>query len=376
MSSLEQFINDLKKITKDSFLIDINDIKTKNNYFLLGIQNSECFEKRTVTKLKRLYDTYANNNYSKNIILNNIKKLFKNNWDGAYAELTAYDLLNLALNNPCKIQINDISKKNTLAQFCKDSNVSDIDGYIEDALVFFEVKTLMPRFDDMIAKLKLELSNYDDDNCFIIQTDFAKNNIEICDDNKFALLKREIINAKLNKQIYISSKVVPGLNFRFQYKKGIHLESYVCESPYEQAERLERLPLLHYNQFVDGMFIKIFVCSSLNKNGSLICSKDFFRALARRVFCKLTKEEEIFDNNSLLTTEFIAKHLSGILFIVDLSACLEKDTDEIDKLYEVYLYSNPNAINSSKFVGYRNLACALNKLKFKFECDDFKYDNY
>lgn len=75
---------------------------------------------------------------------------------------------------------------------------------------------------------------------------------------------------------------------------AVLVETHVCDDAFEMAQRLERLPLYNYKQFVDGMFMKIFVCHSLNINSSLSCHRDFFRSLARRVFCKLTKDSIIF----------------------------------------------------------------------------------
>lgn len=376
LNNVESYLRKINLITKGACTIDPKKIRINNNHFLNKICTSPIFKQRTLDKFQRLYAIYEDNDYYKNVIINNLKKLFANTWDGAYSELTAYDFFNLILDSPCDLQLKNISKDRTLAKYCYKSEVSEIDGFIKEALVYFEIKSLMSRLDELIIKLKSELSCYDDENCFIIQSDYVKDNIEINDDKQYAQLKAEILDAKKQRKCYIHSNIIKGLNFRLHYKRDIIVETHVCESPFEMAQRLEKRPLLHYNQFVDGMFIKVFVCTSLKTNGGLICSRDFFRALSRRVFCKLTKEDEKFDDNSDLTISFIAKHLSGLLFIVDYSTSNDKRVVSPEELYKGYLYANPNALISSKFVGFRNLAIAIDKKQMVGDIDDFAADNY
>jgi hypothetical protein len=98
--------------------------------------------------------------------------------------------------------------------------------------------------------------------------------------------------------------------------------------------------------------------------------------LSSRVFCRLTKIDEKFDENSDLITSFIAKRIGGLLFIVDLSCDSNKIIENPADLYQVYVYSNPNAEFASSFIGYRNFCFQLSKRKVKFDCDNFEYDNY
>ena len=65
-----------------------------------------------------------------------------------------------------------------------------------------------------------------------------------------------------------------------------------------------------------------------------------------------------------------------MLFIVDLSANIQKKIDNPKDLYEVYLYSNPNAEFANKLIGFRNFQSNLNMKNIKNTCDDFEYDNY
>lgn len=386
---IESFLKEINNVCNNEIYIKESSIREKNNYFLNKIKLSGSFKYINIERIKRLYLIYKNDCYSKNVIINDIKKLFYNSWDGAYSELIAYDLMNLIFKKPCKIQIDDIPIDKTLAKECKDNDVSTIDGYCEEGLIFFEIKTLTLRLSDLIYKLKRDLESRNSDNYFVFTSDYPMN-LEINGDCKYAELKKEILEAKKAQKNFLCSEAIKGLNIKFYYEEktidklvgidkvlettSVLMESHVCEGSFEMAKRLERLPLYNYNQFVDGMFMKIFVCHNLNANSSLICQRDFFRALARRVFCKLIKDNTIFDNNSKLTTEEIAKHLSGIMFIVDNSMNEKMDLSNPKKLYKVYLYSNPNTDWSHQFIGFRNFCFALNGIQH--ECDDFKFDNY
>lgn len=386
---VKSFLQEVNNVCNNEICIKETSIRDKDNYFLHKIETLDTFKKINIERIKRLYSIYKNDCHAKNVIKNDIKKLFYNSWDGAYSELITYDLMNLIFDKPCKIQIEDIPIDNTLAKFCNQKEVSAIDGATNDGLVFFEIKTLTQRLTDLIIKLKNEFECRDENNYFVFTSDYPMS-LEINGDQVYASLRNEIQEAKKTKKKFLSSEIVKGLNIKFYYEPKILdqwdetsdffdtttilIESHICESSYEQAKRLEYLPLYNYNQFVNGRFIKIFVCHNLNIHGSLICQRDFFRALARRVFCKLTKEDKIFDDNSKLTTAEIAKHLSGIMFIVDNSTNEKIDLSNPKKLYKVYLYSNPNTDWSHKFLSFRNFCVALNGIQH--ECDDFEFDNY
>lgn len=383
------FLNEINRVCNNEINIKKSSIRDKNNYFLYKIELSNSFKEVNIKRIERLYNSYKDNDYEKKVILDDITNLFYNQWDGAYSELLAYDLMNLISHKPCKIQISDLDINKTLAKECKNKNVSAIDGYCHNGLIFFEIKTLTQRLHDLICKLKQDLECSNSDDYFIFTSDYPMN-LEIKGDCKYAELKKEILDAKKHKKDFLCSNVIKGLNIKFYYEKkpidkldyidktlettSVLVESHVCENSFEMAKRLERMPLYNYKQFVDGRFMKIFVCHRLNTNESLICHRDFFRSLARRVFCKLTKDNTIFDDNSNLTTSDIAKHLSGLMFIVDNSLNEHSDTSNNKQLYKVYLYANPNTDFNHSFIGFRNFQFMLNGMQH--ECDDFEFDNY
>ena len=260
---VKSFLQEVNNVCNNEICIKETSIRDKDNYFLHKIETLDTFKKINIERIKRLYSIYKNDCHAKNVIKNNIKKLFYNSWDGAYSELIAYDLMNLIFDKPCKIQIEDIPIDNTLAKECKDNNVSAIDGYSENGFVFFEIKTLTQRLNDLITKLKNEFECRDKNNYFVFTSDYPMN-LEIHGDQVYASLRNEIQEAKKTKKKFLSSEIVKGLNIKFYYEPKILgqwyetsdffdtttnlIESHICESSYEQAKRLERLPLYNYKQ--------------------------------------------------------------------------------------------------------------------------------
>ena len=374
ITDFKSFIEEINRIIDNSFSLKTRALSLKGNEFLFKIKTSDNFKQLTLRKIERLFNTYKDTDY-KNIIIEDIEKLFYNTWDGAYSELTAYDMLNLAFDTPCEIQITDIKKKNTLAKYCYNADVSAIDGYLRDAFMFFEVKTLQSRFSMQMNKIKQELECYKDEEYFTIESDYPLS-LEIKNDKDYAALKKEILEAKGKKLKSLNSKIVKNLFLKLNYeRKPVTIEFHNCENSYEMAKRLERLPLEDYKQFVDGMFSKIFVCNGLNMNNHIACSEKFFRALARRVFCRLVKVKTVHDGTSDKSTSFIAKRLGGLMFIVDLSANTNEFIENPRDLYKVYFYTNPNAVKRNKLFDIHHIYSYLNRIK-TCECDDFVADNY
>jgi len=382
LKKCELFKKTISEIWGENISIKEASIRIQGNEFLYKFNSSEFFRKQTIDKFKRLYNACKSDVNQSKLLLENIQKLLYNTWDGAYSEITAYDFINLCFKNPCKIQIDDLKRENTLAKYCIDKQVSSIDGFIKDALVFFEVKTMTIRVHNLMDKLKRELQCLDRDNnnenYFVITSDYP-NKLNLKDDD-YAKLKQEIIASKNKKETFLFSKIIQGLHLKFHYKpQGVLIEFHDCESSYESAERLERLPLQDYHQFVDGRFMKIFICNGLNNRNSIICNRDFFRALSRRVFCKLTKDDTKFDNNSELKTSDIAKKLSALMFIIDLSANLNEDKNikAPIELYKVFLYANPNTDWNHSLVSFQNFVHVLNHVGMAdMDIDDFEHDNY
>lgn len=81
------FIDEINVICNNEIDVNISSINYKDNYFLNKIVYSNYFKQLTLEKIKRLYEKYKIDFYSKKVIISDIKNLFRNNWDGAYKTL-------------------------------------------------------------------------------------------------------------------------------------------------------------------------------------------------------------------------------------------------------------------------------------------------
>lgn len=371
-SAFMLLLRDINAICNNRINIAEKDCRPENNFFLQKCFYNKIFREQSLRKIERLYSKYKNNDKEINYAIELIKGLFSKNWTGSYSELCAYDLINLCFENPCNIQLTNKEKIKTLAKFYKNrKGTTTVDGYISDILTFFEVKSLSNNTLEQINKLKNEIYQETSGN-FRFSVEYPDDE----DISDYGSLKREILYAYKDRIKFFSSSTNPKFNIRLYYNEKIIIDMHAIETSFAKAERLEMLPLNKAYQFVDGHFIKIFVCHSLNLNNSLIDDYTFFRSLSRRVFCKLTKDNTLIDLNCSLSVSDVAKKLSGLMFIVDLSATkVEKSVNNPKQLYNVYLFANPNADFGHDFIGFRNFYQVLNGVN-KRCADDFQYDNY
>lgn len=377
-NQIKIFIDEIKNFCNINISEDSTTIN--NNYFLREISNNNSFFRLSLEKLKRIYKTYENDTYKIKVIKNAISNLFTNNWQGAYNELTTYDFLNLLLDSPCYIQIDNIEKSRTLVEHFNNKKVSTIDGFSRDTLTYFEIKTL--RKENLIEKIKFDI--YKEHNNVVIKADNSLD-LKLPNDNCYSDLKNEISNAINNKVKVLHSNIVKGLRLEIIYDnvQELTMEFHRLCSPFELAEQMEDLPIEKAYQFIDGSFIKIFVISQLNFHRQLFDSKEFFRSIARRVFCRLTKDESIYNTernhnfeNSKLKVSDVAKKLNGLMFLVDISTQENIDISNPIKSFKTYLYSNPNTPFKNKFLGFRNFCIALSVKRILTDSDDFEHDNY
>ncbi len=350
--------------------IEIEDVKP--NQIVCQFNKNVFFAKQLELKLKRLHEHYSTNPE----MIEKIKTLSNRNWAGAFSEITTYDYFNLLLPFKCEIEV-PVDKDKLLM---KGEGIK-LDGLLTNYATYFEVKEFSNILPNLIEKLKRELSQDGEYKCYAIDCEYTSSiNFEsICDDN-YKKLKNEVKETIKNKKTFLNSKNCKGLQLKIHYEEqGLRISSWSSSNVYEQAAKLERLPLNKYHQFIEkGSFLKVFVAHNIfNENFTGLNPNIFCRALARRVFCKLTKEENIIDDKSNLLISFVAKKLGGLLFILDNSyqQLSSYDCKKPYSVYESYLYANPNADFDNRLICLKNLCYDFSKLN-PYQIDDFEYDNY
>ena len=152
--------------------------------------------------------------------------------------------------------------------------------------------------------------------------------------------------------------------------------------PYRQAENRHRQLLQKWHQIIDeGSNLRVFVVhpwfNGINAQTFGGSQDVFFRALARRVFCGLTKDASVIDGAPGLTVGDVASRLGGILFIVDHSAVARKGEDPStpEGLMRGFLYQNPNTTQKANAELQFEHLVSQNPHLFELN-DDFEHDNY
>jgi hypothetical protein len=157
--------------------------------------------------------------------------------------------------------------------------------------------------------------------------------------------------------------------------------------PYAQANGLRFMPLADAHQLLKGKpnLLVIVVHPWFNMTNSSDVGgtrTTFFRALARRVFCQLTRDRrllavEVKGAPEGLTVREAARHVGGLLFVVDhsLTGRERRDHTQVRGVLEGFMFGNPNAYK----------ACDASLLLDQIEAnslgllsvyEEFRFDNY
>lgn len=304
----------------------------------------------------------------------------KDTWNGAYAEMVAYDFLNSDGNwLPESINLSKtVPAIETLAGSHGKTH-ANFDGYYDEFNVCFDVKVLGDKsrqiLDEIISKAKAELGNpsvsiipeYPLDHDFAL---FRKNDRSLVEELAGA------INV-VTKTTFVKSLVMPQLNFRLIWQSG-SLTTVSTYDPYQHAENHHHLLFKHAKKFsvtepslIVFVFFPWFSENVISQFGS---NQIFYRSLSRRFFCQYAKDLSP-ARNSLLFKGFqgdeslaeVTEKLSGVLFLEDTSL---KASDPGFQNVEGFAYLNPNAAHevSDRFRHY------LSSLGFLI--DDLAHDNY
>lgn len=361
---------------------EIKSDSTNNIIGALNHQDFDNFKASFKERLKRLNEIYKANNKNREEIISKVNLIAdKNNWEGAYSELVAYDFLNKEKNflpQPIKLN-NSIAKNKTFAEQIgkKEAN---LDGFFENYSVYFEVKSLKDNVSDILNGIYKELKKKINFNDLMITHEYPAMDIsyEVIKENREQLLDELQKNIDISKRTtFVKSRVVNGLNFRILWGRGVLLMESTYD-PYRHAENYYRIVFNYIDKFVkDRPFFLVFVVFPWF-NGIITefrnSNKIFYRAFARRVFCSyINKADQLksicpnFKGDETIFT--ISKKLSGILFLEDKSI---KSANPRSINIKSYFYFNPNADNPLMDSLFENVISNLELT----ESDDFKHDNY
>lgn len=352
------------------------------------------FKSLLYKRYSRLKEIYENTNYYEQLLvkIKEVSNHKKSIWYGAYAELVAYDILNLkGVIEPIALE-NSMSAVFSLAQYVYKSNRPNsnksnvnLDGFIPEYEVYFDVKILADSVSDILDKVinqALSKADIKKNDCNVLpEYDLVKNvfHYSKCVKDLEVELAEELSNKK--KPTCVKSQIVENLSYRIKWEGGVNCREG-CYDPYRNAEEMKDALIFRYtNKFlINKPFFLVMVnfpwYNQLHNN-SFDMNPVFYRSLARRTFMEYRHSElkmdemlKIYDDDysfcSSCTVYEVSRKLSGIVFIDDLS--IEEDA------YNCWIYINPNADNKSPRI--RSYFDELLRNAKDGIYDDFEYDNY
>lgn len=299
----------------------------------------------------------------------------QNNWEGAYAELVAYDFL-WPDTNWGSISLNKtIMASETLTGELGNQN-ANFDGFYDCFNTYFDIKALSDKSKDILGGIiadaikaagAAELSIIPE---YPLDMDFAT-----LQDNRKKLLCELIWAINSPHQPTIRSRIVGGLSYKLLRGSGI-LTAISTYDPYLHAQNHHTLLFKHAKKFSKtNPSLIVFVIFPWFSEAlpDLSGSREiFFRSLSRRFFCQYAKDlraaNEVYGKlPNTMSAYAVTQHLSGVLFIYDQSITAE---DPSKQSVEAFAFLNPNAHHKVCHI----FTTYLSELGFKI--DGFENDNY
>lgn len=162
MAALQNYSNLIESIFGiGTVTFDVSKDTTNN---LIGGLNPSIeygvFNANFTQRLKRLNDIYHDHpEQLKNIIIQANLIADNKNWEGAYAELAAYDILNQSdlLIHPIEPNV-DVDRNRTFALKLEKAE-SNLDGLIGDIGVYFDVKCFKDNVSEILKGIYEEVKN-------------------------------------------------------------------------------------------------------------------------------------------------------------------------------------------------------------------------
>jgi hypothetical protein len=343
------------------------------------------FKNNFISRLHRLQAIYSSQpTYLKEIITLVNEIASEKNWEGAFAELAAFDHFNqdilndrTYLHTPIKPN-QTIDKSRTFAlEFGKAA--ANLDAFVEDRPLYLDFKVFKDNVNEIFQKLYSDLERHFNRNDFIVSAEY---DLALSVDDvapQIGALRNELQNGIVpgDKTTYLKSSVIPNLGFRILWGSGV-LSAERTNSPYRQAENFFQMIFKNADQFVkDKPSILVYVVFPWY-NGIVTNFADsntqLYRSFARRVFCLYKHDNNPFKNfypkfTGSQTIYEVSNNISGIIFLED-NTVLSKVNNVSNTKSFVYL--NPNAKNSLNRSLAHDFLLGLHNAEF----DNFEHDNY
>ncbi len=365
------------------------DISAEHSNNVIGALNckDDFFEfKRNfvarLNRLKKIYETHPK--YLKEIIVQVNEVASIKNWEGAFAELAAFDFMNQPIlgnktymHTPIQPNIT-LDKSKSLAGLLG-KQATNLDGFVVDTPLYFDIKCFKDNVSDILNNIYKDLQNHLGTTDFLITAGHA---LDISYDD-FQSKRNELLN-ELKANVTLSTKptsynsqVITNLHYNILWGSGIQ-QTMRTYHPYAHAENFHKTIFNYANKFLrdEPNIIVLVVFPWYNQVVSNFVDSNIqlYRSLSRRVFCQYLHDATKFKTynsafNGEETIYEISQYLSGILFLED-KTILSEDSEVTN--VQAYLYSNPNAKKPLAKSRAWNYLLSIQHSGF----DDFEHDNY
>lgn len=348
-------------------------------YLDVFVEFKKNFRERLVKLRKRFEKTPS---YS--ALLEQVKQVADpKNWEGAYAELAAYDVLcNDYVTTPLEL---DKTLPATMSYAGEmGHSATNEDGFLPDFGLYFDVKIMA---DTVGAILKGVISEAIEKSSQAVRCDILPQYPIDDDDEEYGGTNRRLLldeltaflkanNTMKEGTMAFVSQVIPRLSYRVMWGGGVNtvIREY---SPYRHAEEMKHLIFKRYTKKImkNEMFVLVLVKFPWYNNlvtSFMDADHVFYRSLARRTFCEYLNDATLMSNivskfNGIETVDEVSRHLAGIVFIDD--NIIKEDS------YSCNVILNPNALNTHAPARQYLLHLVQNGDK-RGVYDDLWYDNY
>jgi hypothetical protein len=358
------------------------NLHTQSTNTVLGALASptdfQTFQNNFRARLSRLESSYRNH-MSREALLTQVTLVADSrNWQGAVAELAAYDLFNSKRDFLCESPKLDMSidVNDSLGRYLG-MQEANLDIYFEDFQVYSDIKVLKDNVSEILNGIRKQVLP---DRTPLVTFEYSRDiGYELVQDKRQQILQtlRNSLNGGRQPSEISFNAEVPGLVARLDWSRGMLLTESAY-SPFRHAEELHKLPFHHAKKFLTSQpfFLTFVVFPWFNNVINDFCDSNaiFYRAFARRAFCQYKADSVEFKTwmphyTGPESISEVSKHLGGILFIEDHSIA---GIDPGDTNTKSFYFENPNATlrpsNTAIDSYLRQIATAT--------YDDFSHDNY
>ncbi|MBC7998686.1 MAG: helix-turn-helix transcriptional regulator [Leptolyngbya sp.] len=300
----------------------------------------DSFRKNFIERLRRLERVYRSDARCLQTIRRLATEVGTGDGSGSYAEIAAIDFMNRAylenISSPVALDVN-IPAQRTFASGDVSRQVSNLDGFIEEWNLYFDVKTLRDVTDGILRKPIRELAEKYDA-MILPEREYAYDYAIL--QNRVTEIKAVLEEALRDRKTYAQVGNADGLAFRIAYRPGI-VSAMSTVDPYKAAQLRHRAIFDFGDKFVrDAPFVLVLAVPPwTHSNLSSFDDMDnkFFRALCRRVYCQYIDSAEIHPKFNASYSD-LSRAISMIVFL-QLHETLGKEKEVIG----CQTFSNPNA---------------------------------